>query len=267
MLGQTADDIVRSEIESVRARRIILDQLEGGPKTGTELRESIRKDMTATLIDKKGKKSAKVVVTDPKLYHNTSYLEKIGIIQSRRESRERIFELDLHAYHPVRRALNISRPVAYIASVRQPDDQRPFAIWLRRSKMYRPKRLLLFTEERVWKRQKLRSLDRFMSGDSHGQMDTVTRWFEIPLEITTEDEDTQHGNLQAVYQCIENEVLETIPTHNVVVDLSMGTPLTILALVRLVQEYALTAIHVQNYEDERTKVIQYLPRGENNGAW
>ncbi|MDF1538083.1 MAG: hypothetical protein P1Q69_04190, partial [Candidatus Thorarchaeota archaeon] len=160
MLYRTADEIVKHEVESVRARRIILDQLEGGPKTGTELRESIRKDMALTLIDQKGKKTAKekkVVVTDPKLYHNTGHLEKLGIIKSRRESRERVFEICLRAYHPVRRALKevglkeVDRPLAYVASVRRPDDQRPFAIWLKRSKQFKPKQLLLFTETRVWK--------------------------------------------------------------------------------------------------------------------
>ena len=35
------DEIVRKEVESVRVRRIILDQLEGGAKTGRELRDSI----------------------------------------------------------------------------------------------------------------------------------------------------------------------------------------------------------------------------------
>ncbi|MFW9909786.1 MAG: hypothetical protein ACFFEF_14540 [Candidatus Thorarchaeota archaeon] len=276
MLYESADDIVKREIESVRARRIILDQLEGGPKTGTELRESIRKDMALTLIDQKGKKTAKekkVVVTDPKLYHNTSHLESLGIINSRRESRERVFELSLRAYHPVRRALKevglmeVNRPVAYVASVRQPDDQRPFAIWLRRGKQFKPKKLLLFTESRVWKRQTLRSLDRFMTGESRGMMDTETEWYDIPVEITSDSEDLQRGNLEAVYSFIRNEVVKVIPTHELVVDLSMGTPLTILALVRLAEEYSLRAIHVESYEDEKGRIIQYYPRGSSSESW
>ncbi len=276
MLGQTADEIIRREIESVRARRVILDQLEGGPKTGTELRESIRKDMAAALIEQKGKRTArekKVVVTDPKLYHNTSHLEKMGIIKSRRESRERVFELCTKAYHPVRKALRemglmeVARPIAYVASIRQPDDQRPFAIWLRRSKRFKPRRLLLFTEERIWKRQTLRSLDRFMTGDSRGKMDIETEWFDIPIEITTSHEDIQKGNLKAVYEFMRDEVIKVIPTHNVILDLSIGTPLTTLAMVRLAGEYSLTAIHVDNYEDERATVIQYYPREDVNDAW
>ncbi|MHA2423524.1 MAG: hypothetical protein ACXAEF_01980 [Candidatus Thorarchaeota archaeon] len=276
MLGQTADEVISKEIESVRARRIILDQLEGGPKTGTELRESIRKDMAATLIGKKGKRSAKekkVVVTDPKLYHNTGHLEKLGIISSRRESRERVFELCPQAYHPVRRALKemglmgANRPIAYVTSIPQPDDQRPFVLWLSKARKYSPRKLMLFTEARIWKRQKLRSIERFVAEGAKSRWDTITQWYDIPEEITGEQEETQHGNLQAVYEFIRDEISEIIPTHDVVVDLSMGTPLTILAMVRLIEEYSLTAIHVENYEDEKARVLQYYPRGNGSESW
>ncbi len=277
MISQTVDDIVRNEIESVRARRIILDQLEGGPKTGTELRESIRKDMAATLIDKKGKrtvKEEKVIVTDPKLYHNTGHLEKLGIIKSKRESRERVFELCLIAYHPVRRALKdaglmeVARPLAYVASIRQPDDTRPFILWLSKTRRFTPKRLMFFTEARIWKRQLRPPTDRFVTAEAKSRWDTITEWYDVPEEITGEqDSDTKHGNLGAVYDFIRGEVIKVIPTHDVIVDLSMGTPLTILALVRLAELYSLQAIHVDSYEDERARIIQYYPRGEDGESW
>lgn len=276
MLTQTPDQIIKQEIESVRARRIILDQLEGGPKTGTELRESIRKDMAATLIDKKGKKTAKekkVVVTDPKLYHNTSHLESLGIITSKRDSRERVFELCPEAYHPVRRALKelgllgASRPIAYVTSIPQPDDQRPFILWLSKTRKYVPGKLMLFTEARIWKRQKLRSIERFVAEGAKSRWDTITQWYDIPEEITGEQEETQHGNLQAVYEFIRDEVAQVVPTHDVIVDLSMGTPLIILAMVRLIEEYSLSAIHIENYEDEKARVLQYYPRGYDNESW
>lgn len=276
MLTQTPDQIIKREIESVRARRIILDQLEGGPKTGTELRESIRKDMAANLIDKKGKKSAKekkVVVTDPKLYHNTGHLEKLGIITSRRESRERVFELCPQAFHPVRRTLKemglmgANRPIAYVTTIPQPDDQRPFILWLSKTRKYSPRKLMLFTEARIWKRQKLRSIERFVAEGAKSRWDTITQWYDIPEEITGEQEESRHGNLQAVFEFIRDEVSEVIPTHDVIVDLSMGTPLTLLAMVRLIEEYSLTAIHVENYEDEKARVLQYYPRGIDSESW
>ncbi len=39
MLRRPVEEIIRAEIETVRARRTILDQLEGGLMTGAELRE------------------------------------------------------------------------------------------------------------------------------------------------------------------------------------------------------------------------------------
>ena len=279
MLTQTPDQIIKREIESVRARRIILDQLEGAGiegKTGTELRESIRKDMAATLIDKKGKKTAKekkVVVTDPKLYHNTQHLEKMGIIQSRRESRERVFELCPQAYHPVRRALKEmglmggNRPIAYVTAMRQPDDTRPLILWLSKNKKFSPKKLILLTEEREWTSPLRPDTERFVTGDAKSRWDTLTEWHDIPAEITAGKEDTQHGNLQAVYKNLRDVFVEVIPEYDVIVDLSMGTPLTLLALIRLVEDYSLTAIHVENYEEERARTIQYYPRGNGSESW
>ena len=82
MLRKPVEDIIREEIETVRARRIILDQLEGGLLTGAELREKITTDIKAQMVaDGASKREiAKVKVTSPKLYHNTKRLEELGII-------------------------------------------------------------------------------------------------------------------------------------------------------------------------------------------
>ena len=50
MLRKPVEDIIREEIETVRARRIILDQLEGGLLTGAELREKITTDIKAQMV-------------------------------------------------------------------------------------------------------------------------------------------------------------------------------------------------------------------------
>ncbi|MFW9966403.1 MAG: hypothetical protein ACFFEA_04550, partial [Candidatus Thorarchaeota archaeon] len=51
MFWETADIVVRREIQ-IDARRIILDLLEGGPKTGTELREAIKRFKQTQEMDK-----------------------------------------------------------------------------------------------------------------------------------------------------------------------------------------------------------------------
>ncbi|MCK5390108.1 MAG: hypothetical protein KAJ36_06440, partial [Candidatus Thorarchaeota archaeon] len=69
MAQKTVEDIIRTEVETVRARRIILDQLEGGLKTGAELREKIATDVKAQMMMKGSSKRdiKKVKVTSPKL--------------------------------------------------------------------------------------------------------------------------------------------------------------------------------------------------------
>jgi len=67
----------------------------------------------------------KVKVTSPKLYYNTKRLEELGIIVSWKQSQYRLFELEPKAIHPVRRALEISKPLLYVTSLSRPEDQRP----------------------------------------------------------------------------------------------------------------------------------------------
>ena len=50
MIGKSVEEIVREEIETVRARQIILDHLEGGLQTGAELREKITTDIKAQMV-------------------------------------------------------------------------------------------------------------------------------------------------------------------------------------------------------------------------
>ena len=106
-----------------------------------------------------------------------------------------------------------------------------------------------------------------MTGEAKSRWDTLTEWQDIPAEITAGKEDTQHGNLEAVYDYLREYICAIIPEYDVIVDLSMGTPLTLLALIRLVEDYSLTAIHVENYEEEKARTIQYYPRGVGSDPW
>ena len=111
MLRRTVEEIVREEIETVRARRTILDHLEGGLKTGAELREKIATDIKAQMVREGASKReiAKVKVTSPKLYHNTKRLEELGIIVSWNQSQYRLFELVSRAVIPVPGSSPVSR--------------------------------------------------------------------------------------------------------------------------------------------------------------
>jgi hypothetical protein len=262
MFWPSGDDIVHKEIEGVRARRIILDQLEGGPRTGSELRESIRKDMAARQVSSKGKKidPKKVKVTDPKLYFNTQRLEDLRIIRSWRESQQRVFSLEPKAVHPVRRALGIAKPKVLLTALALPEDARPLVAWLSTENSPDIKLLRLIVEQQRFARGVSKNLEKHIPDNAPRQWES--RWFELPAEIAGDNEGRLRGNLMSTYAEIEKVVLEDIPERDILVDLSSGPPTIVLALSLLAMEYSLPAIHVQKYEGEKTIITSVLPRRE-----
>lgn len=257
LLRKSVEDIIREEIETVRARRIILDQLEGGLMTGAELREKITTDTKAQMVAEGASKReiAKVKVTSPKLYHNTRRLEELGIIVSWKQSQYRLFELDPRAIHPVRRALGISKPLMYVTSLNNPEDQRPFVQWLVNNPHFNPKKLLVFVEAVHWTRGVSRIMDRFIPDDAFRVW--TTEWKEVPEQVMGGVDELDYGNLQKTYEFIENEILNHLPTHNLVFDLTLGPHLITLAMAKLASEYSATAFHVSTYDAEDADVSYY----------
>jgi DNA-binding transcriptional ArsR family regulator len=257
LLRRPVEDIIREEIDTVRARRIILDQLEGGLLTGAELREKIATDIKAQMVaDGASKREIeKVKVTSPKLYHNTKRLEELGIIVSWKQSQYRLFELDPRAVLPVRRALEISKPLMYITSLSNPEDQRPFVQWLVNNPHFNPKRLLVFVEATRWTRGVSRIMDRFIPDDAFRVW--TTQWKEVPEEVTGGEDELGYGNLQKTYEFIENEILNHLPAHDMIFDLTLGPTLITLAMAKLAHEYSTTAFHVSRYDAADADVSYY----------
>ncbi len=261
MFWRTTDDMIRDQVESVRARRVILDQLEGGPKSGSELRDSIRKDMAAQTVRTKGRKKLNpedFKVTDPKLYFNTKHLESQGIIASTKISQQRYFEMNPKAIHPVRRVLNISRPLAYFGSLSRAEEQRYFVKWLVASKDIRPKMLHLFVDPKGL-RGASRNLDRYVPSDAKKKLDST--WIDIDSETAGDTSTAGEGNVNGVYQQIETVLLEIIDDHTVVVDLTQGFPTILAALSLIAVDYSLQAFHVHRPRNEDAVVSWIYPRG------
>ena len=260
MLRKPIEKIVREEIETVGARRVILDHLEDGLKTGMELREAIRRDMQSQEVKKKGraltkKEAEKIEVTSPKLYHNTRKLEELGIIVSWKQSQYRLYELDPRAILPVRRALEISKPLMYITSLSNPEDQRPFVQWLVHNPHFNPKKLLVFVEATRWTRGVSRIMDRFIPDDAFRVW--TTQWKEVPEEVTGGEDELGYGNLQKTYEFLENEILNHLQAHNIIFDLTLGPTLITLAMAKLANEYSTTAFHVSRYDAEDADISYY----------
>lgn len=257
MFWQTPDEIIRREVESVPVRKIILDQLEGGPKTGSELRESIRKDLAARSVrGARGRVRADMIyVTDPKLYFNTKHLESIGIITSKKVSQRRIYRLTPKAIHPVRRVIGATRPKILLTSIEKPEEQRQFANWLNRERIFRPKFVRVFVEEHFSRGS--RRLETFMALEPRRRWEMT--WHDLPLEIAGDSEGNVRGDLRATYDEIEKVILDDIDEFDLIVDLSRGPPLILLALTLLAFEYSLAAIHARKFEGEDTEVIHIFP--------
>ncbi|UCE11353.1 MAG: hypothetical protein JSW61_05315 [Candidatus Thorarchaeota archaeon] len=262
MFWTTPDEVIRREIESVRARRMILDQLEGGPKTGSELRESIRKDMAAQAARKGGRrfKPDKIKVTDPKLYFNTKHLEDIGIVMSQKESQQRVFSLAPKAVHPVRRVIGVTRPNLLLTSMARPEDQRPFVAWVSSERRFRAKAVKIFVEAERFSRGVSRNLEKFVPEGSRTRW--KADWYDLPIEVAGDNESGVRGDLIATYDEIEEAVKEDVGEFDIVVDLSRGPPTINIALMLVAMEYSLMAIHASAYEGEKTDLTQILPRGE-----
>ena len=260
MIRQTPDDIVRKEIESVRARRVILDQLEDGPKTGSQLRESIRKDMAAIEVKSKGKRAQPkdLKVTDPKLYFNTKHLERVGIITSRRESQQRIFSLAPAAVHPVRRVLEVKRPKELVISFERPEDQRPYIQWLSREDKFKPKTLKVLVDGKKWAKGVSKDIDRYIPDGTKRKW--KSEWFDLTMGANIDPDDADGGELAVTYREIEQIIIQDISTYDITFDLSIGPPLIVIAMMMVATDYSLTAIYSQQNSSGKSDFMVIYPR-------
>jgi DNA-binding PadR family transcriptional regulator len=260
MFAQTIDELVLEEMETVEARKVILDQLEGGQKSGSELRESIRKARAVKELGRKRiskKDLEQFTVTDPKLYGNTKRLENLGIITSRRKSQQRIFSLNPKAVHPVRRVLGISRPKSLITAFAQPENIRPFVTWICKQDKYNLEVLRLIVEEARFKRGVSKDIDRYIPDGTKKRWEEI--WHELPIEVAGDNNSGIRGDLMATYQEIEAIILEDITNRECIVDLSMGPPTILVAMHMLANEYSLSAIYVERHEGESNDITQVFP--------
>ena len=266
MPWQTLDDIIEKEVTTVLARRVILDQLEGGPKSGSELRDAIRKEIAAEEIRKSGKKptakrlaAAKdVKVTDPKLYFNTKHLESLRIIRSSRVSQQRVFAINPRAIQAVRRVLGLSRPQVLVTSMARPDEQRPFVGWFCRQKRMKPKIVRVFVEKQPSARGWSKDLERYITEDC--KMTWETFWHDIPQENAGDYDGQIGGNLEESYDVIEEIILDDLVTHEVIVDVSRGPPLLTVSLYKLASDYSLATIFAGLYQKDRAELVHIFPQ-------
>ncbi|MHA1770828.1 MAG: hypothetical protein ACTSYL_02295 [Candidatus Thorarchaeota archaeon] len=254
---ETADKVILREVESVRARRIILEEIEKGPKTGSELREKIREDMIEQARQRGAKRVGKMTVTDPKLYFNTKHLEEVGIIVSKKESQQRVFSLAPHATQAVRRVLNVTRNTTVISSISRPEEVRSLVYWFTQEAEQHFNRLRLVVEKERFGKGVTKDLTRHVPDGTTKRWEGI--WDEVPKDIAGYYDGGIPGNLMATYAFVEKILLEEIPDRNVVFDLSNAPPVIGLAFSLLSNDYAVTAIYIHRHKARQTTITHYIP--------
>jgi len=256
---ETADEVIRREVQSVSARRVILEELEKGPKTGSQLREKIRHDMLRRAREGGDHEISidDITVTDPKLYFNTRRLENLGIIISHKESQQRVFSLAPRAAQAVRRVLNVTRNTTVISSVSKPEQVRPLIHWFTQEAEPHFNRLRLVVEKERFSKGVTKDLSRYVPDGTTKRWEGV--WDEVPKEIAGYHDGDVQGDLMATYAYIEKILLEEITDRNVVLDLSTAPPIIGLAFCLLSNDYAVTAIYIHRHKARKTTLTHYIP--------
>ncbi|MEM2143028.1 MAG: hypothetical protein QXS20_07695 [Candidatus Thorarchaeota archaeon] len=259
-MHRNIDELVRKEIESVRARKIILEELEKGSRNGNELRKRIQEDMIEQAREKDPGKTIdpdEYVVTDPKLYFNTRHLESMGLIVSHKESQQRVFMLHPKSVHAVRRVLGVTRPTVIFTSMTRPDDIRPLMHWFTAEAESHFKSLRLIVEKERFSKGVTKDLERFVAEGSTKRWSS--HWDELPEHVVGYYDGGTQGDLMATYAHIERMLMEEIPERSVVFDLSTAPPVIAIAFCLLSNDYAIPAIYIRRRVGPKTGITHYIP--------
>jgi hypothetical protein len=143
----------------------------------------------------------------------------------------------------------------YVTSLNNPEDQRPFVQWLVNNPHFNPKKLLIFVEAVHWTRGVSRIMDRFIPDDAFRVW--TTEWKEVPELVMGGEEEFDYGSLQRTYEFLENEILNHLPAHDIVFDLTLGPTLITLAMAKIATEYSTTAFQVSTYDTADAEVSYY----------
>jgi DNA-binding transcriptional ArsR family regulator len=214
-----AVEAVERAIGGVETRRIILEALLEGEKTGLQLRHSLSKNFDVALDD----------VSDARLYHNLTQLEEAGIIRRRRDWKVKYAEIVPEMIQGVREHLAVKAPALYIGSI----DEDPWVIrrvrqvLLDRSRVNPKKYIFLTTDE--------------MKGKVSGITDDV----EI---MAMADKIIKHS-FDGVYQAVRSLVESNILEYEIVFDVTCGSRFTAMAFFGLAHEFNLRAFYI--LDDQR----------------
>jgi len=207
-------EAVERAIGGVETRRIILEELLEGEKTGLQLRHALSRSFNVPLEE----------VSDARLYHNLTQLEEAGIIRRRRDWKVKYAEILPEMIQGVREYLGVKAPVLYIGAL----DEDPGAmrrvrqVLLDRSRVQPEKYIFLGTDE----------LKRKVSGITDD------------VEIMTMPPKIIEHSFDGVYEAVRSIVESKIIDYEVVFDVTYGSRFTAIAFFGLAHEFNLRAFYI-----------------------
>lgn len=212
-------EAIERAIGGVESRRVLLEELLEGEKTGLQLRYALAKSFGVSLDE----------VSDARLYHNISQLEESGLIRRRREWKDKFAEIVPQKVQAVRDYLGIRSPVMYIGALE--DD--PYAI--------RRVRQVLLDNSRVKPERYL-----FLGTESvKGKVSGLTEDVDV---LVLADKIISYS-FDGVYEAVRSELEKYLRSHEIVFDVTCGSRFTAMAFYGLAHEYGCKCFYIM--DDER----------------
>ena len=217
---------VEKIISGVDARKIILNCLLDGPKTGSEIRWALA-DSFDRRIDG---------VSDTLLYFNLQHLENNEIITRTKEWKLKYSEILPDKIQSIRKFFHKIVPITIVGGIEEePNVIRSLRNRLRIEKSITPPEKYIFLGPE--------QLRRKVAG------------FFPDVKLIYVKPDTFFRNPKELYELVKTEILDPeIKKNEVIMDVTSGSRICSLALLNLAYEYGLRCI----YLDENEKLIWIL---------
>lgn len=202
-------------IDGVEARRVILEMLLNGPKSGVELRHGLAVRFNKTVTE----------ISDAVLYTNLQVLESVGLIRRCRSLdnwKTKLAEIVPEKIQIVRKYFEVSVPVVCVGGLEDPEHLIDVRTVLERE--LKPSKYIYLVRE-----------------------DLKNRFSGVSEKITFEvfKQDVWEEGFEELYSRVKRIVEQEIADFEVVFDMTNGSRVCILALSKLSWEYNLRCFYIQ----------------------
>ena len=210
-------------IGGVLARRVILETLLEGPKTGSELRWALA-DSFDRRIDG---------VSDALLYFNLQHLENMGLISRKKEWKAKYASIIASKMQFIRNYFHISAPIIILSGIEDdPNTIRELRMEIRRRKDIKPEKYIFYAPGK---------LNRRIAGLLEG------------VKVEYIDNDTFHYKLKELENVIKECIDKEIMANEIIINVNSGSRICSLIFLKLAMQYRLRCFYIN-----KNKEIQWF---------